>query len=96
MSQLTLSRSSAAALRQLSYQRHSLSIARQCLVLTAQRQQRTYATPSGPPPKGFRLQPPKRWDQEKEGTFDKVGKFFLLTEMARGMYVVLEQFFRPP
>jgi hypothetical protein len=27
---------------------------------------------------------------------DRVGKYFLLTEMARGMYVVLEQFFRPP
>ncbi|KAK3936329.1 hypothetical protein QBC46DRAFT_395360 [Diplogelasinospora grovesii] len=59
-------------------------------------QRRSYATPSGPPPKGFRLSPPKEWDQEKEGTFDKVGKYFLLTEMARGMYVLLEQFFRPP
>ena len=27
---------------------------------------------------------------------DKAGKYFLLGEMARGMYVVLEQFFRPP
>jgi NADH dehydrogenase (ubiquinone) Fe-S protein 8 len=25
-----------------------------------------------------------------------MGKFFLMTEMARGMYVLLEQFFRPP
>ncbi|KAK0625134.1 hypothetical protein B0T17DRAFT_532016 [Bombardia bombarda] len=57
---------------------------------------RTYATPHGPPPKGFRLQTPKKWDQEAEGTFDKIGKYFLLTEMARGMYVLLEQFFRPP
>jgi NADH dehydrogenase (ubiquinone) Fe-S protein 8 len=57
---------------------------------------RGYATPSGPPPKGFRLRPQPEWDQEKEGTFDKAGKYFLLTEMARGMYVLLEQFFRPP
>jgi len=26
---------------------------------------------------------------------DKVGNYFLFTEMLRGMYVVLEQFFRP-
>lgn len=57
---------------------------------------RGYATPSGPPPKGFRLRPPPEWDQEKEGTFDRVGKYFLLSEMARGMYVLMEQFFRPP
>ena len=57
---------------------------------------RGYATPSGPPPKNFRLQPPKAWDQEKESTLDRVGKYFLLTEMMRGMYVLMEQFFRPP
>ncbi|KAK4236552.1 oxidoreductase-like protein [Achaetomium macrosporum] len=57
---------------------------------------RGYATPAGPPPKNFRLRPPTEWDQEKETTFDKVGKFFLMTEMLRGMYVLLEQFFRPP
>jgi NADH dehydrogenase (ubiquinone) Fe-S protein 8 len=57
---------------------------------------RTYATPSGPPPKGYRLKPAPSWDQEKEGTFDRIGKYFLLTEMARGMYVLLEQFFRSP
>jgi len=59
-------------------------------------QSRSYATPMGPPPKGFRQKAPARWDEEAEGTFDKVGKYFLLTEMARGMYVLLEQFFRPP
>ena len=57
---------------------------------------RAYATPSGPPPAGFRLPKPERWDQSKESTLDKAGKYFLLLEMARGMYVVLEQFFRPP
>ncbi|KAI9731465.1 MAG: hypothetical protein M1818_007855 [Claussenomyces sp. TS43310] len=55
-----------------------------------------YATPSGPPPSGFRLPKPQRWDQSKESGLDKAGKYFLMTEMARGMYVVLEQFFRPP
>src|SRR4051794_2828572 len=57
---------------------------------------RGYATPSGPPPPGFRLPKPERWDQSKESSLDKAGKYFLLTEMARGMYVVLEQYFRPP
>lgn len=57
---------------------------------------RGYATPAGPPPKGFRLPKAPAWDQEKQGTFDKIGKYFLLAEMARGMYVLLEQFFRPP
>ncbi|KAL8375863.1 hypothetical protein RB595_007136 [Gaeumannomyces hyphopodioides] len=59
-------------------------------------QARGYATPAGPPPKGFRLPAPVEWDQEKAGTMDRVGKYFLLTEMFRGMYVLLEQFFRPP
>ncbi|MCJ1312123.1 hypothetical protein MMC25_005797 [Agyrium rufum] len=54
------------------------------------------ATPSGPPPSGFRLPTAKRWDEGSESSLDKAGKFFLMTEMMRGMYVVLEQFFRPP
>ncbi len=49
----------------------------------------------GPPPKGFRLPKPKRFD-EGEGVMDKASNYFLMTEMFRGMYVVLEQFFRPP
>ncbi|ROV92248.1 hypothetical protein VPNG_09665 [Cytospora leucostoma] len=57
---------------------------------------RGYATPLGPPPKGFRQQPPKKWDEDTESTFNKLGKYFLMTEMARGMYVLLEQFVRPP
>ncbi|KAB5533462.1 hypothetical protein GE09DRAFT_1143992 [Coniochaeta sp. 2T2.1] len=57
---------------------------------------RGYATPAGPPPKNFRLKPQQSWDQDKEGTFTKIGKYFLLAEMTRGMYVALEQFFRPP
>ncbi|KIW28474.1 NADH-ubiquinone oxidoreductase 23 kDa subunit, mitochondrial [Cladophialophora immunda] len=53
------------------------------------------ALPSGPPPQGYRLPRPKRFD-EGEGVMDKASNYFLLTEMLRGMYVVLEQFFRPP
>ncbi|KAL8804516.1 MAG: hypothetical protein Q9182_002524 [Xanthomendoza sp. 2 TL-2023] len=54
------------------------------------------ATPSGPPPSGFRLPRTKRWDEGTESSLDKAGKYFLMTEMVRGAYVVLEQFFRPP
>lgn len=53
------------------------------------------ALPSGPPPRGYRLPRPKRFD-EGEHVLDKASNYFLLTEMFRGMYVVLEQFFRPP
>ncbi|THZ25654.1 NADH-ubiquinone oxidoreductase subunit [Aureobasidium pullulans] len=54
------------------------------------------ASGTGAPPQGFRMPAPVRWDQQKESTADKLGNYFLLTEMMRGMYVVLEQFFRPP
>jgi NADH dehydrogenase (ubiquinone) Fe-S protein 8 len=53
------------------------------------------ATPAGPPPPGFRLPPPKKWD-EGESALDRAGKYFLLVEMFRGMYILLEQYFRPP
>lgn len=58
--------------------------------------QARYATPTGPPPSKFRLARPERWNESKTSALDQAGQFFLLTEMARGMYVVLEQFFRPP
>lgn len=64
------------------------------LIVAAAR--RAYATPAGPPPKGFRQTPYPRWHEEKEGTLDRLGRYFLLTEMFRGMYILLEQFFRPP
>lgn len=54
------------------------------------------ATPAGPPPPGFRLPKPVRWNESKESTMDKAGKYFLMSELFRGMYVVLEQYFRPP
>jgi len=43
-------------------------------------------------PVGFRPQPM----ENHESTLDIAGKYFLMTEMARGMWVVLEQMFRPP
>ncbi|POR31708.1 NADH-ubiquinone oxidoreductase 23 kDa subunit [Tolypocladium paradoxum] len=58
--------------------------------------QRGYATPKGPPPANFRTSRRVEWSWDRESTLDRMGKFFLLTEMARGMYVLLEQFFRPP
>ncbi|KAL9598774.1 MAG: hypothetical protein Q9219_004271 [cf. Caloplaca sp. 3 TL-2023] len=54
------------------------------------------ATPAGPPPSGFRLPRARRWDESKETSLDKAANYFLMTEMVRGMYVVLEQYFRPP
>ncbi len=62
----------------------------------AMAQQRGYATPNGPPPQNFRQSKRIEWSWDRESTLDRVGKFFLMTEMARGMYVLLEQFFRPP
>ncbi|KIW14933.1 NADH dehydrogenase [ubiquinone] iron-sulfur protein 8, mitochondrial [Exophiala spinifera] len=53
------------------------------------------ALPAGPPPSGYRLPRPKRF-YEDENAVDKASNYFLLTEMMRGMYVVLEQFFRAP
>lgn len=54
---------------------------------------RAYATPAGPPPSGFRM---KRPEDTKETTMDRAGNYFLMMEMMRGMYVLMEQFFRPP
>lgn len=58
---------------------------------------RRYALPLGPPPAGFRLPKTKRWDSPgAEGALSKAGKYFLMTELARGMWVLMEQFFRAP
>lgn len=54
------------------------------------------ATPAGPPPKGFRLPKEKTWEDDTESAMDRAGNYFLLTEMVRGMWVLMEQFFRPP
>ncbi|CAZ81775.1 unnamed protein product [Tuber melanosporum] len=54
-----------------------------------------YATPRGPLPSGLRTNRTPNWE-EGESALDKAGRIFLMTEMLRGMYVVLEQFFRAP
>ncbi|KAG9249598.1 NADH-ubiquinone oxidoreductase 23 kDa subunit [Emericellopsis atlantica] len=64
--------------------------------ILAQTTARGYATPSGPPPANFRTGTKVEWAWEKDNTLDRLGKYFLMTEMARGMYVLMEQFFRPP
>ena len=56
---------------------------------------RGYATPAGPPPHNFRMKKLPDWET-RESTMDRAGNYFLMTEMMRGMYVLLEQFFRPP
>jgi NADH dehydrogenase (ubiquinone) Fe-S protein 8 len=50
----------------------------------------------GAAPERFRLPTPDKWNENKESIWDQAGKYFLLTEMARGMWVLMEQFFRPP
>ncbi|KAL9053197.1 MAG: hypothetical protein Q9162_004928 [Coniocarpon cinnabarinum] len=57
---------------------------------------RRRALPAGPPPAGYRMPKPTRWNTDSNTALDKAGTYFLLTEMFRGMWVVLEQFFRPP
>lgn len=65
-------------------------------MLVARQASRGYATPNGPPPANFRTSRKVTWTWDNESTLDRMGKFFLMTEMARGMYLLLEQFFRPP
>ncbi|KID69060.1 NADH-ubiquinone oxidoreductase 23 kDa subunit, partial [Metarhizium brunneum ARSEF 3297] len=74
----------------------SLVVVASRLMAAQQHQTRGYATPAGPPPKNFRTSRHTEWPWDKEKTLDRLGKYFLLTEMARGMYVLMEQFFRPP
>lgn len=66
------------------------------MLATPVQQQRGYATPKGALPQNFRTSKPVEWAWEKDSLLDRLGKYFLMTEMARGMYVLLEQFFRPP
>ncbi|KAJ5224922.1 uncharacterized protein N7469_008425 [Penicillium citrinum] len=54
------------------------------------------ATPAGPPQPGFRLPPQKTWENDGKSAINRASEYFLLMEMFRGMYVVIEQFFRPP
>lgn len=50
---------------------------------------------AGAPGADFRIKKETGWGEE-ETALDKAGRTFLMMEMLRGMYVVLEQFFRPP
>ncbi|KAJ4417868.1 ndufs8, ubiquinone oxidoreductase 23 kd subunit [Gnomoniopsis sp. IMI 355080] len=86
----------ASRLLASSSHRFALPAASHAAMATMVAARRSYATPMGPPPKGFRQPPPRKWDEDGESTGNKLGKYFLMTEMARGMYVLLEQFFRPP
>ncbi|OLL25363.1 NADH-ubiquinone oxidoreductase subunit, mitochondrial [Neolecta irregularis DAH-3] len=51
-----------------------------------------------PSPQQGRVLPFHRLKEYKseDSVLDAAGKFFLMTEMLRGMYIVLENFFRPP
>lgn len=53
-------------------------------------------TAEGIPPLGYRIHRPPTWEESHESAVDKATKFFLLSEMVRGMWVVLEQYFRAP
>ncbi|EFE31992.1 uncharacterized protein ARB_01245 [Trichophyton benhamiae CBS 112371] len=54
------------------------------------------ATPAGPPPSGFRLAPPKRWDQQGETSLDSATKYFLMAELFRGIYTIFYPFEKGP
>lgn len=83
-------RSTAASICHL-YQHHQ-----QLLKSASSQQLRGYATPNGPPPVKFRKSERMEFAWEKDTMLDRLGKYFLMTEMARGMYLLLEQYFRPP
>ncbi len=86
-----------ATSRQLQRAAPSLAVVRRALPATlVPAARRGYATPAGPPPRGFRLTKHQTWETEKESTMDRAGSYFLMTEMMRGMYLLMEQFFRPP
>ncbi|KAK6540289.1 hypothetical protein TWF694_009098 [Orbilia ellipsospora] len=68
------------------------------LLATPHEEQQAKAV-SHPPNAGgvrtFRL-PQQAWAGEKEAVLDKAARYFLMLETFRGMYVVMEQFFRAP
>ncbi|PHH75321.1 hypothetical protein CDD80_2477 [Ophiocordyceps camponoti-rufipedis] len=74
----------------------SLSTASRTALVAQSHQRRGYATPKGSLPSNFRTDMANRRRGEDDSTLDRLGKYFLMTEMARGMYLLLEQFFRPP
>ncbi|RCK60798.1 NADH-ubiquinone oxidoreductase subunit, mitochondrial [Candida viswanathii] len=52
----------------------------------------THASPT----KGFRIPRPKTWEESHESALSKATKFFFLSEIARGMYICMEMYFRSP
>jgi NADH dehydrogenase (ubiquinone) Fe-S protein 8 len=56
----------------------------------------TAGTPISTRPEGFRIPRARTWEESKEGAIAKATKWFLLAEMFRGMYIVLEMYFRAP
>ena len=48
------------------------------------------------PPQDFRVPKPKTWEELNELFLSKATKFFFLQEIVRGMYIVLEMYFREP
>ncbi|ODQ83167.1 hypothetical protein BABINDRAFT_159612 [Babjeviella inositovora NRRL Y-12698] len=56
----------------------------------------TAGTPSAVWPKGFRVPRQRTWEEDRESALEKATKWFLLSEMLRGMYITLEMFFRAP
>lgn len=62
---------------------------------TSAAQYATHHNSGGAPTPGFRINRDPTWE-EGESALDKAGRYFLMMEMMRGMYVVLEQFFRAP
>ncbi|CAK9436210.1 uncharacterized protein LODBEIA_P07680 [Lodderomyces beijingensis] len=47
-------------------------------------------------PKNFRQPKPKTWEESGESAISKATKYFFLSEIARGMYICLEMYFRAP
>lgn len=83
----------AATTRQLPLAASRVGLGRALPAAFAASARRGYALPAGPPPSNFRI---TKKPEETESTMDRAGNYFLMTEMLRGMYVLLEQFFRPP
>lgn len=50
----------------------------------------------GVPPVGYRIPRPKTWEESHESPLDSSTKYFLLSEMLRGMYTALEMYYKAP
>jgi hypothetical protein len=75
---------------------NQLSAPQRSLIASFSTSSKSAALPKGTPPSNFRLPPEINWENDPEPMSDRIGKYFLMNELFRGAYVVLEQFFRPP